>query len=213
MKLYEKYRPGTWADVIGQGRAVSVLQSLAGRGAGGQAVWITGASGTGKTTMARLLALEVADQFNIVELDATDLTPARLREIEDGMTCYGMGKKPGRAYIVNEAHGMRQDTIRKLLVILERLPGHVVFIFTTTNAGQDMLFDGAEDPGPMLSRCIRVSLTTQGLCKAFADHVKTIALVEGLDGRPIEQYERLAKDCKNNMRAMLQAVESGAMLV
>ncbi len=60
MPLYEKYRPDTWAQVVAQDKAVNALQRLSERvGLGGKAYWITGASGTGKTTIARLIAAEI----------------------------------------------------------------------------------------------------------------------------------------------------------
>ena len=74
MQLHEKYRPRTWADVVGQAKAVRVLTALRDRsGFAGRSFWISGQSGTGKTTVARLIAAEVADDWMTDELDASDL--------------------------------------------------------------------------------------------------------------------------------------------
>lgn len=52
--LFEQYRPANWSQVIGQEKAVAKIQQLAKRGLGGRAYWISGQSGTGKTTIGRL---------------------------------------------------------------------------------------------------------------------------------------------------------------
>jgi DNA polymerase III gamma/tau subunit len=212
MQLHEKYRPQTWSDVVGQDKAVARIIAMRDRcGLSGRAFWISGKSGTGKTTIARLIAAEVADDFFTTEIDATTLTPAALAEIERIQQARGWGKG-GRAYLINEAHGLRRDTIKQLLVTLERLPPHVVWIFTTTSDQQDKLFDDYDDAGPLLSRCTVISLAQRDLADSFAERARSIAQAEGLDGKPLAEYKRLVNRHKGNLRYALQDIENGAML-
>lgn len=204
MQLHERHRPQHWDDVVGQPAAVKVCRGLVAAGPGGRAVWITGQSGTGKTTLAKLLAGELADPLCCEELDAGDLTVQRVKDLERESQYYGIGARQGRAYVVNEAHGLRRDVVRQLLVTLERVPGHVLWIFTTTNDGQAALFDGTEDAHPLISRCLPIALARQGLSKPFAARLEAL---DPVGPRPAEFYRRLIQDNKNNMRAALQVLE------
>lgn len=211
--LYEKYRPKNFGEVVGQEKAVRTIRRLCDPTAGGRAFWLSGPSGTGKTTLARIIARTVADEVFIREYDSADqLTGDELSECErtSRLTAWGKG---GRAFIVNEAHGLRASAQRRLDGLLEPVPSRCVWIFTTTWDGEDALFDGI-DARPLLGRCHCVRLTNQGLAESFGRRAMEVARAEGLDGRPESEYVKLMKrpDVRNSMRAALQLIEAGAML-
>lgn len=211
--LTEKYRPATLNAVLGQDKAVKVLKRLHSIDSlDGRAYWISGKSGTGKTTIARIVAGMTAESFNIREMDAGEVTAGLVREWAYDQHMRPMGNLRSRAYIINEAHGLRQDTIRALLVWLEELTPYSVVIFTTTTEAQ-MQFESAKiDSSPLLSRCMNLPLASKGLAEPFAKQMEAIAVAEGLDGAPKTSYARWFKDNGLNLRAAIQFVEAGNML-
>lgn len=211
-RLYERHRPSTIDQVIGQARAVATARHCIERGnVGGSAFWITGPSGTGKTTIARILAAAIAEPEYIEETTGRDIDRGALDRIACDCRLHATGKG-GRVWIINEAHGLSKAAIERMLDLLESLSDHACVIFTTTWDGQDGLLESQIDSKPLLSRCTQVKLTNQGLAKAAAPRLQAIAKAEGLDGKPVESYVRLMQEHGNNIRACLVAIDAGEML-
>ena len=222
MNLYEKVRPTCFEQVLGQERAVKRCQTILEReGWGGRAWLFIGKSGTGKTTMATIIAKMGCDDFFLDLIPSgRALGPAEMGRIEELMHQYTFSAgKTGRAFVIDECHGMRKDIVERFNAILEHVPSHVAFFFTTTNEPDDAqatLFDTTDpkerkDERAFMSRCHVIRLTNQGLTRIFAEHCQRIAQAEGLDGKGLSAYETLAKECRNNCREMLQEISGGRM--
>jgi DNA polymerase III gamma/tau subunit len=84
MNLAEKYRPRTWEELVGLDWLQGQLDTLRKQGGlGGRAYWLAGRSGTGKTTVARLIAAEVAEDWATLEMDASEVTADFLRRVDN----------------------------------------------------------------------------------------------------------------------------------
>lgn len=217
MQLFEKYRPKDWAEVLGQDKAVRLIRAKIERsGAGGQAFWLTGPTGTGKTTIARLIAGALKGARVHEYKCADQLTAAELTDLEAAyhLARRGLFALP-TVVIVNEAHGLNSRQVRMLLGLLEPIPESFVWVFTTTWDGQGFLEESAIDAAPLLGRCVGgkpIRLTNQGLAPVIAEWARGIMAREGLDGLPESVYLAAARESKNSFRGALEACESAALV-
>lgn len=212
MQLAEQFRPRNLSQVVGQPKAVSKLLTIAKRGYGGRAYLISGPSGTGKTTLARIVAASVAGEMATVEMNAQDCTLDDIRSMERDWQSSAIPSAEngptGRAFIFNEVHLMRGAVVSRFLTTLEAIPAHVVVIFTTTTDGMT-LFSDESDALPFASRCVRVQTTGQGFTPVIAEYVRNCCIESGCDGAPLESYVNKAKQLKGNGRALFHAAECG----
>ena len=209
--LYEQYRPHEWTYIVGHDKTKKALLRMRDKGSlGGRAFWLSGPSGIGKTSIAYLIAGDVCDEDNFIEIDAGGMTPKDIDDLERSLRMRCLGEKSGRAVLINESHGLRQDSIRKLLVVLERIPAHVTWIFTTTDVGKEKLFKDI-DAHPLLSRCIKFDLKVEDYADAMVLRAMAIAEQEGLGGATKAEFVDLAVACKFNFRDMLTEIEKGTM--
>ena len=210
MQLYEKYRPQTFETFIGQDKIKRQLQVILGRsGWDRDAFWMQGPSGTGKTSLAWIIAKQLAHDIDITDLDGDKCNVEAVRDMERTLNLSSMFGD-WKVVIVNEAHAMSNRAVQAWLTLLERLPAKRLIIFTTTETLQEDLFGSFS--GPFGSRCKVFSFTNQGLAQVMAQRAREIAQAEGLDGQPLPKYLRLVQDCRNNMRQVLQRIDSGEMI-
>jgi len=211
MQLHEQFRPYQWSEVVGQDKAIAILDRIRKRGLSGRTYFVTGAYGTGKTTIARLIAAEVADPHATDEIDGSEVTAAVLDDLRHQRQSRPFGK--GYCLIIDECHILRDATVTKLLKLTEGLPPWVTVIFCTSAEGVEALHD-KDDFGALLSRCTKLPLARRDLTKPFAIRLVAGAREAGLLNGHVDTYyvaraERLCKEQRNNLRACWQAVEAG----
>jgi DNA polymerase-3 subunit gamma/tau len=211
MRLYEKYRPRSWNEVVAQDKVVGQIRNLCKRGLSGHAYYLVGASGTGTTTIARLMASEFAGEREIYEVSGASLTPSAMKEIHVSIGPITL-LRSAICYIIDSPDTLPREAIGQILIMLDRLPAHAIFIFTTRPRDHEKFIAKRANARLLLSRCIVLKLARRNLGNAFAARVKEIAEAEHLGGKPLASYLELARQERNNMRAMLQHVESGKMV-
>ena len=170
--LARKWRPKTFADLVGQEHVVKALRNALEKGRLHHAYLLTGTRGVGKTTIARILAKSLncetpshgepcgqcpsctaIDQgrfVDLLEIDAASNTGIdNIREVlENAQYAPTAGKY--KVYIIDEVHMLSKSAFNAMLKTLEEPPGHVKFILATT--------DPHKVPITVLSRCLQFVL-------------------------------------------------------
>lgn len=131
--LYRKYRPQKWEEVIGQEHVVRTLTNALKLGRVGHAYLFSGPRGTGKTTIARLLAKSVGcTDLDLIEIDAASNRGIdEIRELRDGIKFAPTAGKY-KVFIIDEVHQLTKEAFNALLKTLEEPPAHAIFILATT---------------------------------------------------------------------------------
>ena len=217
--LYRKFRPDSFADVKGQDHIVTTLTNQIKYNRIGHAYLFCGTRGTGKTTVAKILAkavncehpvdgnpcnecemckaIQAGTSMNVIEIDAASNNGVdNIREIREEVA-YRPTEGKYKVYIIDEVHMLSTGAFNALLKTLEEPPSYVIFILATTEAHKI--------PVTILSRCQRYDFRRISL-DTIADRLKEL-----LDAEGVEAEERavryVAKAGDGSMRDALSLLD------
>lgn len=219
MALYRKFRPKTFDEVKGQDAIVTTLKNQIRQNRIGHAYLFCGTRGTGKTTLAKIMAKAVncehpvdgnpclecetckaianGTSLNVVEMDAAsnsgvDNIRELIREVEYRPT---MGKY--KIYIIDEAHNLSGEAFNALLKTLEEPPEHVIFILATTEAHKILV--------TIMSRCQRYDFRRIAL-DSIVDRMRELVDKENVKATD-EALQYVAKAADGSMRDALSLLD------
>jgi DNA polymerase-3 subunit gamma/tau len=144
--LYRKYRPSNFDEVIGQNHVTDVLQSALEKRSFAHAYLFFGSRGTGKTSVARILAKELKISDNdVIEIDAASNRGIDdIRALRDSVSTRPFDSEY-KMYIIDEVHMLTKEAFNALLKTLEEPPQYVLFVLATTELHKI--------PDTIISRC------------------------------------------------------------
>lgn len=217
--LARKWRPKTFADLVGQEHVVKALRNALDEGRLHHAYLLTGTRGVGKTTIARILAkslncenavhgepcgqcesctqIDSGRYVDLLEIDAASNTGIdNIREVlENAQYAPTVGKY--KVYIIDEVHMLSKSAFNAMLKTLEEPPEHVKFILATT--------DPHKVPITVLSRCLQFvlrNMTTQQV----AEHLAHVLDRENVPYQP-QALQLLGRAAAGSMRDALSLLD------
>ncbi len=223
MTLYLKYRPQAFADVVGQDHIVTTLEQAVNRGRISHAYLFCGSRGTGKTSVARILAKTILLQgiedpklrehitkavedgsfVDLIEIDAA--SNRRIDDVRDLVEKIGFSPAASKAkvYIVDEVHMLTKEAFNAFLKTLEEPPAHAIFILATTEV--------EKVPETIRSRC-QVFTFKKPTQKILRDMVVSVAKKEGFSLEPssADLIALLAEGSFRDAQGILQKIFSSS---
>ena len=198
LALYRKYRPKTFDGVVGQKDAVSLLENAIKQKKIAHAYLFCGGRGTGKTTVARIVAKELGcNNEDIIEIDAaSNRGIEEIRELREAVRTAPFSS-PYKVYILDEAHMLTKEAANALLKTLEEPPAHIVFILATT--------DPERLPKTIVSRTQKIVFNEPDI-KTLTEQIIYVAKEEGYN-LPKEAGELIARHGKGSYRDALSILE------
>lgn len=200
LALYRKYRPTDFNDVYGQEEVVTVIKNAINSNKISHAYLFSGPRGTGKTTIAKIIArmvnceklidgkpcgkcyncLNFLNSNDIVEIDAASNNGVdEIRELRDKINLVPSNSKY-KVYIIDEVHMLTTQAFNALLKTLEEPPEHVIFILATT--------EPHKIPLTIASRCQKFRFTKIASDK-IVDRLKEISKFENISINDAALYE------------------------